>query len=452
MKREPDTHAALVPAADQIELALAHLEGSAAFRTSPRHRALLRHMVERVLRGDIAALKETLIAVQVFGRPVASFDPKLDSIVRVEARRLRARLKGYYREHSAGTPIRIELPVGSYVPLITTHVPLPQQQAATRRARDLVERGEHFLRQSLSKETLEQALLRFDMALRESPGLAAAYVGIGRAWFNLATAWYEEPAIATEHAAEALRTSLELDPGNAVAHALLGAIQHQFEYDWPAAKRSFKRALALAPAQAFVHSAYGWHLVVHGDFKEGERELALARELDPHYINSRNHMVNLRLMQGRIDDAAAEIEAMCDIAPETMPNVTLQAFIALDRGEVEQAVLLYWRGCEVMPDHPGCFIALAGAHAAAGRIGQADALVADTLTRFAERPMSPYLMAIYATRCGRFDEAFELLGRAVAERDPNAMQITSERSFFPMYGDARWAAFSIRPRGRSTAT
>ena len=89
MKREPDTHAALVPAADQIELALAHLEGSAAFRTSPRHRALLRHMVERVLRGDIAALKETLIAVQVFGRPVASFDPKLDSIVRVEARRLR---------------------------------------------------------------------------------------------------------------------------------------------------------------------------------------------------------------------------------------------------------------------------------------------------------------------------------------------------------------------------
>ena len=108
---------------------------------------------------------------------------------------------------------------------------------ATRRALDLIERGEHFLRQPLSKRTLETALARFDEAIRVAPEMAAAYVGLGRAWLNLATGWHHEPAIAAEHAAEALRRALELDPGNAVAHALLGAIQNQFERDWGAAER-----------------------------------------------------------------------------------------------------------------------------------------------------------------------------------------------------------------------
>jgi len=63
--------------------------------------------------GDHAALKETVIAVAVFGRPVARFDPKLDSIVRVEARRLRARINAYCVGEGQASTLRIELPVGS---------------------------------------------------------------------------------------------------------------------------------------------------------------------------------------------------------------------------------------------------------------------------------------------------------------------------------------------------
>ena len=148
-----------------------HLEQSAAFRSSPRHRALLRHLVAQMLGDEAATLKETVIAVEVFGRPAATFDPKFDTIVRIEARRLRMRLTSYYRDEGKAMPIRIELPVGSYVPLIASHPPEGPAPEATRRARDLVERGEHFLRQALSKDTLTQALERFEHALRESPEL-----------------------------------------------------------------------------------------------------------------------------------------------------------------------------------------------------------------------------------------------------------------------------------------
>ncbi len=443
MQRDPN--ADLAPPPEQIEFALAQIEQSAPFRKSPRHRALLRHLVTRWLADDVASLKETLIGVEVFGRPAASFDPKTDSIVRVEARRLRTRLACYAAGPGRAAPLRIELPVGSYVPLVAWREPAAPTPEATRRGRDLVERGEHFLRQALSRETLEQALARFDEALRETPAHVPALVGAARAWLNLATGWYHEPAIASAHAAEALRQAIALEAEQPVAHALLGAIQHQFEHDWPDAERSFQRALALAPAEAFVHSAYGCHLLLHGAFEAAERELGRARQLDPQYINARQHMVNLRIGQRRFADAEAEILAMQDIAPETMAIVGARGTIAMLRGDAANAEACYRRACEVMPEYAGCFIALAGALALGGRTAEADALAEQTLQRFAGRPVSPYVRAIYATHRGRPDDAFAQLERAVHERDPQAMQIPFDPSFEGLRADARWAALLAAP-------
>ena len=446
MKRDLDAMA-VAPPPEHVELSLAAVEASAAFRPSPRHRALLRYLVEHMQSGDLAALKETVIAVVVFGRPVARFDPRLDSIVRVEARRLRGRLDAYYRHEGCEATLRIELPVGSYVPLVCA--PREEQRASetTQRALGLVERGEHFLRQALSKQTLETALARFDEALRVAPMLAAAYVGIGRAWLNLATGWHHEPKIAADHAAEALRRGLEIEPGNAVAHALLGAIQSQFERDWPAAQRSFRRAVALAPQQAFVHSAYGAHLYLHGDFERADAELSLARKIDPQYVNSRAHMVNLRVVQGRIDEAGAELDAMRDIAPHSIAANGLAAVLAMARGDAAGAAALYAELCAVAPDNPGCFACLAGAQAAAGEHSLAEATLADMHRRFAEQIISPYALALAATHAGRRDEAFALLERADDERDPSALQIPFDLSFRALHEDARWPTLVARVRG-----
>ncbi len=450
MKRDTPRPELLSLPPGQIELALAHLEQSAAFRSSPRHRALLRHLVARMLGDDAAALKETVIAVEVFGRPAASFDPKFDTIVRVEARRLRMRLTTYYRDEGKAMPIRIELPVGSYVPLIANRQTEATAPEASRRARDLVERGEHFLRQALSKPTLLEALERFEQALLESPDHAPAWVGLGRTWLNLATGWHVEPAIASSHAGEALRRALALAPDNATAHALLGAIQHQFEHDWASAERSFRRALMLAPQQAFVHSAYGCHLAMHGAFDASERELQLARQLDPQYLNARNHMVNLRIAQGRLDDAETEILALQDIAPETVAIVGLRAAIAMFRRDPATALRHYRRAVEVQPDHAACHVSLAGAHAMAGQTETADAMLAHTLERFGERLLSPCVLAMFETRRGHFDNAFALLGRALRERDPHAIQTPTDPSFEDLHADPRWAAllagkpFSLR--------
>jgi TolB-like protein/Flp pilus assembly protein TadD len=88
---------------------------SACFARSERVSKLLRFLVERQLEGRESELKESSIGVEVFGRR-PDYDPKLDSTVRTEAVRLRARLSKYYSTEGRQNPLVIEVPKGGYVP------------------------------------------------------------------------------------------------------------------------------------------------------------------------------------------------------------------------------------------------------------------------------------------------------------------------------------------------
>jgi hypothetical protein len=81
----------------------------------------IRFAIERSLEGKGNELKESVIAVEVFGRKAADYDPKLDSIVRTEAGRLRSRLAEYYAGHGSADRIVIELPKGGYAPVFRSN-------------------------------------------------------------------------------------------------------------------------------------------------------------------------------------------------------------------------------------------------------------------------------------------------------------------------------------------
>jgi len=105
-----------VPAA-VVRGQLARVVNSPGFVGSARLCRFLTHIVNRTIDGDIDSLKEFSIAMEVFDR-TSQYDPNIDAIVRVEARRLRGKLKAYY-EDGQGTvdPVLIGLRPGSYVPV-----------------------------------------------------------------------------------------------------------------------------------------------------------------------------------------------------------------------------------------------------------------------------------------------------------------------------------------------
>lgn len=112
-----------------VRTALARVLASRSFAGAERPSRFLRYTVERTLEGAGDQVKEYVLGVEVFDR-TASFDPRLDTIVRVEARRLRARLAEYYADEGATDPLTIDLPRGGYVPHFTARQAAPAEGPA----------------------------------------------------------------------------------------------------------------------------------------------------------------------------------------------------------------------------------------------------------------------------------------------------------------------------------
>lgn len=110
--------------AKSIETELTKLLASEVFRHSERMSRFLRLAVEVRLHHEQNHLKEYSIGLEVFDRK-PDFDPRVDPIVRVEARRLRSKLAQYYETEGRNDAILIALPKGSYVPVFETHASLP---------------------------------------------------------------------------------------------------------------------------------------------------------------------------------------------------------------------------------------------------------------------------------------------------------------------------------------
>ena len=106
--------------AETVEVASQRAElqtvlSSQEFVRAPRLAHLLTYLCEKLFSGEANRIKEYSIALEVFNRG-ASFDQDSDSIVRVEANRLRKRLAEYYAGDGAAHALQITIPVGQYVP------------------------------------------------------------------------------------------------------------------------------------------------------------------------------------------------------------------------------------------------------------------------------------------------------------------------------------------------
>ena len=108
--RFPDT------SPDLIHREMEKIIASRTFRTASAQRNFLRYVVTEAVQGRSELLKEYSIGVAVFQKREA-FDPRLDSIVRTEAHKLRARLAKYYEIEGREDVLRIEIPVGKYAPV-----------------------------------------------------------------------------------------------------------------------------------------------------------------------------------------------------------------------------------------------------------------------------------------------------------------------------------------------
>jgi Tol biopolymer transport system component len=108
-----------------VRAQLERILASAVFSRSAQMRRLLTFLVEQRLIGRGHTLKEAVLAHEVYGKG-ADFDGGTDPVVRVDARRLRDKLREYYEGRS--DPVVISLPKGSYVPVFEASQPRQQRE------------------------------------------------------------------------------------------------------------------------------------------------------------------------------------------------------------------------------------------------------------------------------------------------------------------------------------
>jgi hypothetical protein len=114
--------------AQRAELAV--LLHSELFTRAPMLAQLLDYLCQKLFAGEAGQIKEYSVGVEVFHRG-AGFDQNIDSIVRVEANRLRKRLAAYYAAEGASHPLHITIPLGQYVPrFVPVAAPPPAADSA----------------------------------------------------------------------------------------------------------------------------------------------------------------------------------------------------------------------------------------------------------------------------------------------------------------------------------
>ena len=106
------------PNTQEIEEELHRILTSKVFAAAQRSQEFLRYVVERSLGDPPPVLKEFAIAIDVFAR-TQDYDPAIDATVRVEAGRLRSRLRDYYNGEGKNNPVCIDIPKGGYSPAFT---------------------------------------------------------------------------------------------------------------------------------------------------------------------------------------------------------------------------------------------------------------------------------------------------------------------------------------------
>ena len=115
------------PTAEEVRQLLERILCSRQFSNAPKKQKFLQLICEAYLEGRASELSEYSIGYQVFDRS-ETYDPALDSIVRVGAHEVRKKLERYYKSEGKNDDILLEIPAGSYIPIFTR---LKQAQEAT---------------------------------------------------------------------------------------------------------------------------------------------------------------------------------------------------------------------------------------------------------------------------------------------------------------------------------
>jgi TolB-like protein/Tfp pilus assembly protein PilF len=282
---------------------------------------------------------------------------------------------------------------------------------------------------------LDEAVADFRRALELDPTFVPAAELLALTIRNQASYSFIERGPGFESARRACQEVLKLDPGSGLAHAILGDIAIEYDWDWDAADREFKKALALSPSDANVllfSSLAPW---VQGDLPQTLRLIEQSLNVDPFDSGNTVSLGSTYLAMDRLADAERAFRHALDIAPTQVDA----------HGNTGIALLLEDRPREALaealqePDESFKLTVLALCYHTLHRDKEADVSLEQLIARYAGSAAFS-IADVYVWR-GQADAAFQWLDRAYTQRDPNLFSFKTDVLIRRLAGDPRYKAF-----------
>ena len=484
-----------------VNAALDCILSSGAFVRSPQLAGFLRFIVGERLSGRKDPPKENELGMRVFNRG-PDYDPRIDPIVRVQARQLRFKLREYYQAEGRADRIRIEVPKGSYLPefsfasgefqdwepggprspgsQVPDFVPTApasrnlknrwiliaslllvltaggvlflrhgsQGRAAGERTdgratnpveHDLYLKGTYYWNQR-TPTSLYKSVDFFNQAIAIDPGDARAYAGLADC-YNLLREFSAMPASqAWPRAIAAAKKAVELDDSSAEAHASLAFALFYGALNTTGGEREYQRAIELNPNCENAHHWYATSLVVQGRYREALAEIERARELNPSSTSILADKGFILFDEGQVEQSIALLKQVETADPASQSAHTYLALIDLTQSDFVDYLAEARKAAELSMNRPALAISAAGrkGFAAGGSRAMLASILAVQLGLLKEGLCSHYDVARTCGFMGRRQEALDQLQTALADREMDILAFGNDPTLASLRAEPRF--------------
>jgi TolB-like protein/tetratricopeptide (TPR) repeat protein len=280
---------------------------------------------------------------------------------------------------------------------------------------------------------IQKSVELYRQAVQLDPASAVAWAEFARALLAYSAGYQIVPwRQGREPAMRAAERALTLDPRLAQAYGVIAWIKSE-DWDWAGAQAADERARALDPQ--FNDNVDSFLAMTLGNVSEAVALAERSVVTDPLNHFSYNNLVDLYVIQGRLEKAEAAARKAVELSPTGVSEAVRLGEVLVRRGEAQA-------GLAEIEREPAARLrdaSLAWAFQYLGRKAEADAALAHIESSYAD--VAAYDIAtLYAMR-GERDRAFSWLERAYQQHDYNLSYILAEPDLASLHQDPRWKPF-----------
>ncbi|MCC7168779.1 MAG: hypothetical protein IT565_14535, partial [Rhodospirillales bacterium] len=317
--------------------------------------------------------------------------------------------------------------------------PLIARHTANLEAYNLYLEGRYWWRQA-TRESWAKAVERFERAIAAEPVYAPPYAGLAVAYTYLSIHGWARPRDVMPAAKQHALKALALEETLAEAHWALAYVHQWFEWNWRAAEREYRRAVALNPGDAHLRMVFSCFLLFIGRTEEALAAGQQAAKLDPVSEEVCRLAIYLDWLAGRFDETEARGRKGIELHPHSAGIHGAFGLALALGGRLGEAVAALRKAGELAAGDPFYACCLGYVYALQERRAEAAAIAEELEMHRRAGFFSPTWLAILYGALGDLERAFGLLECAFEERDSFLVAARADPVFDPLRASLQFAA------------